>query len=244
LFDSQVSGQAGQLAIFGDFDPTAVRKELESTFPGWTAPVPYTRIENLIEKTKGEKILINTPDKANAFYTAGQNVRIKDSDPAYPALIVGNYALGQAPLASRLSNRVRGKEGLSYTVRSSVTASPLDEAGKFTMLAITNPTNMPKVESAMMEELNQFLKDGLSADELEQAKNAYLQALRVQRGNDSVLASQLATSLYAGRTFEHYAKLEAAISKLQPGDVKKAFDAAVEPQNLIIVEAGDFQKKK
>jgi zinc protease len=119
----------------------------------------------------------------------------------------------------------------------------LDDAGKFTMMAITNPTNMPKVESAMMEELTKFLKDGLSADELEQAKNAYLQALRVQRGNDSVLATQLATSLYAGRTFAHYAKLEDAISKLQPGDVKRAFDAAIDPKNLIIVKAGDFQKK-
>ena len=242
LYSSQVSGEAGQLAVVGDFDAAAVLKELDPMLANWTSPVKYARIENTAEKVPGGKEVIDTPDKANAYYTAGQNVKVKDTDPAYPALAVGNYALGQAPLASRLSNRVRGQDGLSYTVRSYVSAGTLDDAGKFMMLAITNPTNMPKVETAMMEELTKFTTEGLGADELEQAKNAYLQALRVQRGNDSVLASQLATSLYAGRTFAFYAELEEAISKLQPADVKKAFDKAVDPKNLVIIEAGDFGK--
>ena len=243
LFQKHIGAQAGQLAIVGDFDPAAVLPVLESNFVGWKAPVLFSRIPQLPERIPGEKIIINTPDKANAYYTAGQTVKLRDTDPDYPALTVGNYALGQAPLASRLSVRVRGKEGLSYTVRSYLTASPLDESGKFTMLAITNPDNMPKVESAMMEELSRFIKEGVSADELEQAKNAYLQSMRVQRGNDRVLASQLAAALYAGRTFAYYAGLEDAISKLQPGDVKRAFDKALDPKNLVIVEAGDFKKK-
>jgi hypothetical protein len=29
---------------------------------------------------------------------------------------------------------------------------------------------------------------------------------------------------------------------LQPGDVKKAFDALLDPKKLIVVEAGDFNK--
>jgi zinc protease len=243
LYHQQIGAQAGQIAIVGDFDSAAVLPVLESMFVGWNAPVAYARIPQIPERVRGEKLIINTPDKANAYYVAGQTVKLRDTDPDYPALTVGNYALGQAPLASRLSVRVRGKEGLSYTVRSYLTASPLDEAGRFTMLAITNPLNMPKVEAAMMDELTRFLNDGVSADELEQAKKAYLQSMRVQRGNDGVLASQLATALYAGRTFAYYANLEDAISKLQPGDVQRAFHKALDPKTLVIIEAGDFKSQ-
>ena len=59
-----------------------------------------------------------TPDKANAFFVAGINLKLRDDHPDYPALLLGNYMLGGGFLNSRLATRMRQKDGLSYGVGS------------------------------------------------------------------------------------------------------------------------------
>ena len=45
---------------------------------------------------------IDTPDKADAVYAAGLAFAMKDTDPKYPAMVIGNYVLGAGTLSSRL----------------------------------------------------------------------------------------------------------------------------------------------
>jgi zinc protease len=244
LYSKQVGGTDGEAALVGDFDPTEATSQLKELLGGWKAEVPYKRIERPAAlDVAGGKEVIRTPDKANAFYIGGLNDAVSDSDPEYASLEVGNFLLGAAPLASRLSNRVRGKEGLSYTVRSDISASTKDKNGRFRMYAICNPVNMPKVETAMREELEKFLKEGPSAGELAEAKAAYLKKLRVERASDANLAALLASNLYAGRTFQYQADLEKRIAELTPDQVKEAFRKAVPVDRLVIVEAGDFKSE-
>jgi zinc protease len=241
LYESQIGG-LGQLAIVGDFDADEVTKQVGLIVDGWKAKTPFKRIERPAQTVKGGTEQILTPDKPNAVYIAGLPLPMTDKDADYPALVLGNYILGAAPLASRLSNRVRGKEGLSYGVGSQAQASPLDKGGVFLMFAITNPMNMAKVDATIAEELNKFLKEGVSATEVEEAKKAYLQFQTVMRGNDGMLASELSRGLFAGRTFEYTAELEKKLEALQPGDIQKAFDKYIKPKDLVIIQSGDLKK--
>ena len=100
---------------------------------------------------------IETPDKANAFYFAGGIMPLRDDDPDYPALIIGNYVLGAGALSSRLGDRIRQKEGLSYGVGSSLGASPLDKRATLTLYAIYNPANLDKLSVGIREELLKIL---------------------------------------------------------------------------------------
>lgn len=243
LYEQQIGG-IGQVAIVGDFDPESVMPKLSDAVGDWKAGVAFERIERPSREPKGGKVVIETPDKANAVYLAGIPLPLKDSSPQYPALVVGNYILGAAPLASRLSVRVRGQEGLSYGVGSMANASALDENGSFMIFAITNPANMTKVDAAINEEVDKFLKEGVSGSELEEAKKAYLQSQQVQRGNDSTLARQLLEGLYVGRTFQYYADFEGNIEKLQPTDIDSTFKQLVKPKDLAVIEAGDFAAQK
>ncbi|QEL19518.1 M16 family metallopeptidase [Limnoglobus roseus] len=244
LYIKQIGGTVGELAIVGDFDEGTAVAGVTAILKGWKSDTGFKRIQRLPQDTPGGTEKINTPDKANAVYLAALSMPLIDTDPDYPALSVGNYLLGAAPLASRLSNRVRGKDGLSYGVGSMVNASPVDKSGQFMIFAITNPKNMAKVDAAIAEEIAKFLKDGVSASELEDAKRAYIQSEKGQRASDAALARQLATSLFAGRTFEYYAEMEKKIESLQPGDVKRAFDKLVEQKKLLIIQAGDLESKE
>jgi zinc protease len=242
VYRTMLGGTNGEVAVVGDFEPATVSKSLEGMLKGWTAKVPYKRIESIATTATGGTEKILTPDKANAIYIGGLTMPINDSDEDYAALMVGNYAFGAAPLASRLSNRVRGKDGLSYGVGSMVQASSLDKVARVMVFAIANPMNMPKVDQAIADEWGKFLKDGLSADELEGAKKAYVQSRQVQRSSDSGLAAMLASDLFSGRTMTYHADFDKKLETIQPGDVQKAFNKYVSPKNLVIIQAGDFKK--
>src|SRR5262249_5925811 len=140
---------------------------------------------------EGKREVILTPDKANAVFLAGHMLALTDADPDYPALDVANFLLGGGTLSSRLGNRVRQKEGLSYGVGSMFSADSKDKSARFLMFAITNPVNIDKVDKAIAEELDKFIKNGVTAEELTEAKKAYLERRKVQRSQDAALASVL-----------------------------------------------------
>src|SRR5205085_4867850 len=119
---------------------------------------------------------INTPDKANANYLAALNFPMRDDDADYPAMVIGNYIFGAGALSSRLGDRIRQKEGLSYGVSSGFSADPFDPRASLRINAICNPTNIEKVEKCVREELDRLLKDGVTEDELNKAKQGYLQS--------------------------------------------------------------------
>lgn len=243
LYEEQLGSGAGELVLVGDFDPAATLEQAGAFLKGWKATVAYKRIDRPYVPTKGEVLAIDTPDKANAFYVTVQTMEIKDNDPEYAPLAVGNYLLGEAPLASRISNRVRGSGGLSYMAMSQVAAGSVDKSGGFITIAITNPKNLDKVDTMMTDEVGKFLKEGVSASELEEGKKAWLAAKRQERASDSTLASQLAGGLFVGRTMTYYSDLEKQVEKMEPGDIKKAFDKLVDPKRMVVIKAGDLKKK-
>ncbi len=191
----------------------------------------------------GKKEVILTPDKASAVFDAGLAFRLKETDADYAALRIGNFILGGSTLSSRLGNRIRQKEGLSYGVTSSLTASPRDPSATFLITATTNPVNIDRLEKAAREELNAFLADGPSAAELNEAKKAYLEAQKVGRTSDGAIAGQIVTNLQLDRKFAHTSDLEKRIAALTPQDVKAAFQKYIDPKKLTIVRAGDFKGK-
>ncbi|QVL35003.1 insulinase family protein [Telmatocola sphagniphila] len=241
---SQFSAQTGELAIVGDFEPEVVQPAIKKLILGWTTTVAYKRVERpAVKDILSGKEVINTPDKENAVYLAGLSFPMTDSDPQYPAMRIGNFILGEAPLASRISVRVRGEKGLSYGAGSFTSSSPKDKNSSFTMYAITNPNNMGKVNATIAEELNKFLKEGLSLDELDKGKASLLESMKLQHADDNVLANDLANGLFLGRTFDYYKNLEKQIQDVKAEEVQKAFQENVKPERLIIIEAGDFKKK-
>ena len=185
-------------------------------------------------------ISIETPDKANANYVASQQYAIRDDHPKYPALLVGNMILGGGSLASRLADRVRKDEGLSYGISSSLAASTLDEKASLSVRANTNPVNRDKLVKVIDEEIRKFVKDGVTEKELKDNIQGYLQNQQLTRARDSYLASLLANNLYTGRDMSYYEKLETAVSHLTVESVNEAVSEYISPDAFVIATAGDF----
>jgi zinc protease len=242
LYRDYLGSQAGELTIVGDFDANACLPILRDSVAGWKATKPYARIASpLSSEVVASEHTINTPDKANATFTAGLLFPMRDDDPDYPALLMGNYILGGGTLSSRLGNRIRQKEGLSYGVTSGVNVSSEDRRAGFTISAIVNPQNISRLQQCALEELDSLLHDGVTADELDRAREGYLQARKVGRGNDAALAGTLGSLRHLDRTMAWESDLEKQISSLTPEQVKSALNHCINPKKLVVVTAGDFQ---
>jgi zinc protease len=68
------------------------------------------------------------PRQAELLLHGRQLVKLNDEDPDYPALVMANYMFGGSGLGTRLSRRIRDKEGLSYGVQSQFAAPTKDDA--------------------------------------------------------------------------------------------------------------------
>jgi zinc protease len=87
------------------------------------------------------------------------------------------------------------------------------------------------------------LREGVSQDELDKAKQGHLQAQKVSRANDAALAGLLSNLRHTGRTMTYEAELEKKIEALTPEQIQAALKKYIEPSRLVIVTAGDFEVK-
>jgi zinc protease len=234
----------GQMTVVGDFDEKEIADLVKTSLGDWKSPQPFTRIKGEYRDITAINKNIETPDKANAMFVARLNLKIKDDNPDYPALVLGNYILGGGFLNSRLATRIRQKEGLSYGVGSNFNASALDETGSFQAFAIYAPENVVKLEAAFKDELAKMLKDGFTAEEIEQAKKGWLQAQQLSRAQDRELTNRLQSYLFINRTIDWDAKLAESIKNLTPEQIVAAMRKYIDPNKISIVKAGDFAKAK
>jgi zinc protease len=183
--------------------------------------------------------VFETPDKENAFFVGGMPIEMTDSHEDYPALVLGNYILGQGP-ASRLFGRIRGREGLSYGVGSGFGASPRSTAANFNVNAISAPQNAERVEAAFRDELATVLRDGYTEEELASAKQSWTQARQVNRTEDAGLANTLGLWTHVGRTMAWDAELEARVQALTVAQVRDAMRRHLDVEKMTFMRGGDF----
>jgi zinc protease len=231
----------GEIAISGQFDPQEIQKLVGELFGSWKAPVAYKRPLTPYRKVQPDNLKIETPDKQNAMFIAGMTTRMSDEDADYPAALLANYILG-GTFSSRLVTRIRHKEGLSYSVQSSLGAPAKDDGGTFMGLAISAPQNAPKAEESFRDEIAKTLKEGFTAEEVAAAKKAWLQERIVQRSQDGSLASLLVARERFDRTLKFDESLEAKVAALTADQISDALRHHVDPAAMVYVKAGDFKK--
>ena len=232
-----------EIAVVGDFDEASVKPVIEKLFGDWKSPLPYKRIEQPYREVAAINKLIETPDKENAVFNAQMLIEMQEDDPQFPALSLANYMFGGgAGLNARLARRIRGKEGLSYGVGTSLSVSDQDRRGVFSASATAAPANIAKLESIFMEELQLARKDGFTAEELANAKSGLLTSRQQSRAQDGNLASSWVDRMHRGRTFAEAAEFDAKYRAATLAEVNAAFAKFIDPAKITIIKAGDFAK--
>jgi zinc protease len=228
-----------QFGAVGDFDEVQTRQALEAAFGAWSSASAYTRVPDPLVAVAGTQLEFRTPDKQNATLSIELPLPLTDRDDDYVPLMLANHLLG-AGGDSRLWNRVREKDGLSYSVESSVQWNPYDANSTWLASAIFAPQNRAKVETAMSEEIARALAQGFTAAELGGGKRSLLNFRRLARAQDPRLAAGLVQNLHLGRTYAESARIDAAIDKVTLAQVNEALRRYIKPERFVWAVAGDF----
>jgi zinc protease len=240
VYSELIGADHGELAAVGDFDPAVLTEAFDKILKSWKSLKPFERIALPYQEVKPDQVVINTPDKAMALMLMGTTLELQDDDPDYPAMQMGNMILGMGG-NSRLTNRLRQKEGFSYSVRSMLAANSQDRSGSLTMFANCSPQSAVRCAEAAYEELEKFLKDGVTDQELNDAKKGYAEQLKVQLSNDGAVAGMLARQAYLGRTMKFTEEQAARIQTLTADQVKAAARKYIHADRLVRIRAGDFK---
>lgn len=235
----------GEIAVVGDFDPVALKAELQALFADWKSPKPYAPISTHYRDVAATHERFVTPDKPNAVLLARQNISINLADADFPALNIAVAILGGDPLKARLGDRIRQKDGLSYNVGAGLSADESrvgrDDNGSLSIQAIAAPENMGKLEAALREELARLVADGITVEELRSAVAEKKVAREQSRAADGAIAGLLSSHLYYGRDMTFEAQRDAAYQALTVEQVNAAIRKHLKPERLSVFVAGDFK---
>jgi zinc protease len=231
-----------ELSIIGDFDTAQIKTLATDLFGQWKSPAHYERIKTGFQQIAPVNQTLETPDKANAVFLAAERLHLSDASADYPGLLFGNYMLGGGFLNSRLAQRIRVQEGLSYGIGSTLSAKTDEEDGRFQVYAIAAPQNIAKVESAFHDEMTKALRDGFTQKEMDADRDGWLQSRQVTRAEDASLCRMLNNLDYDGRTLAWDQALEDKVKALTPERVDEAMKKNIDPAGISIIKAGDFKK--
>lgn len=235
-------GQQADISVVGDFDEKVVTEKVNDVLKGWTSSVEYQRVPASFAVVDSINKFVDTPDKSGAAFGAMMRMPISDDHPDYPALMMANQMFGGGFISSRLANRLRQQDGLSYGAGSFFNASSFDETATFGAYAICAPENLGKVELGFTEELQKVIDEGFTQQELDDARKGVLQNNRIDRAKDNRLASELASFIDLERTQQWNKKYEQAIEDLTILQVNMAFNKYINADSFSIIKAGDSTK--
>jgi len=231
------------LVGIGTMDEAQIKEYIQTNFKDMKGG-SYDEIKNPFKPTRAVAEEIITPDKKNATTFGTLGIEISEHDKDYPALNIAGTILGGGFLNSRIANRLRQQDGVSYGAGANlnIDSDEKDRNSSVFVFAIYNPDNLAKIKLGFSEEIDRFIKDGITEEELKNAVNGWVQAQNVSRAKDNELSSVINNNLYYDRTMDFHKNIEAQIKALTVDDVNKAIKKHFKPfGEWTVVHAGDFK---
>ena len=157
-------------------------------------------------------------------------------DPDYFALLVGNYILGGGGFASRLTEEVRQKRGLSYGVYSAF--SPGMNAGAFQIGLQTRPDQAKEAVQVSRDVLRRFVADGPTPAELKAAKDFLVGGFALLIDSNRKLLGNLANIAWYDLPLDYLDTWTKQVEKVTASDIKAAFERKLQPDRMVTVVVG------
>jgi len=160
----------------------------------------------------------------------------KRADPDYFPMLVGNYTLGAGGFASRLSQEVREKRGLSYAISSHF--APGLHAGAFTISLQTRPDQAAQAVKVARDVVARFVADGPTDAELKAAKDNLIGGFPLFIDTNRKLLDNVSNIAWNDLPLDYLDTWISQVQRVTAADVKAAFARKLQPQRLVTVIVG------
>ncbi|GBC81308.1 putative zinc protease [bacterium HR10] len=236
------------LVVVGDVRAEEIGRQIEREFGDWRAEATtsedpralWARMPRAPLPEASRREVVYMPDKANVDIVLGHAGRLRRTDPDYFAAIIANAALGYSTLSSRLGVRVRDQEGLTYGIVSRF-CEPSFLDGPWAVSVTVNPKNVERAVASTLDVLTRYVAEGITRQELEDEKSAFVGSFLVGLGTNAGIAAQLLLAEIFGFGPSYLDRLPDDVRALTQDEVNAAIRTYFHPERLITVIAGEYQ---
>lgn len=185
--------------------------------------------------------LLAAQEKTVAFASAQAHVLVGQpgyarNDPDHFALLVGNHILGGGGFTSRLTQAVREKRGLSYSVDSQF--APGLHAGAFVISLQTRPDQARQALQVAREVLATFVQEGPTEAELQAAKDHLIGGFPLLLDGNQKLLENVAGIAWNGMPLDYLDTWTQQVERLSTADIRAAFARKLQPERMVTVVLG------
>jgi len=222
------------LAAWGDFKAKDMLKKIQRFFGDWkpakvelpSVPKPeyeYRYTVNFIRK-----------EDVNQSHISIGHIGGLLNNPDYPALAVMNRILS----FDRLFKRVRTAEGLAYHV-SGYYGANFDYPGVFRVICQTKSETTVKAIRIMLEEIRRITQEPVSDEELERAKESFLNSWVFNFDSKDKIITRLMTYEYFGYPSDFLNRIKEGVEAVTKEDILRVARKYLHPDKVQILVVGN-----
>ena len=225
------------VGIAGDITPFEAEQMLDSVFGvlAESGRVNFVREAEL--DFNGRSRTIEMPAGQNIVMKAAAGVG-RNHEDFYP-LFVANHILGGSGLSSRLSQAIREKEGLTYGVYSYLV---LDDKAPVIMASFSSTADKyARAEELFAEQWQNFGRNGVSAEELAQAKDYLVASYNLRFASIASIADILTAMQKYNLGLDFLQKRNDYVQQVTQEQVNNAARKYFNKDKLVSVSIGSFK---
>lgn len=204
--------------VFGDLPATGVASPIPD-FPG--APPPGVLVADM-----------DIPQSTILFAQRG----LRLDDPRYYAGMVLNHILGGGSFSSILTEEIRVKRGLAYSVYSFL--HPMDHAALLRGGAGTQNARVGETVALIRDVFRDLKENGVPAGQVADAKTYLTGSFPLRFTNSSSIAGQLVSMQYHGFPIDYFATRNARVEAVTVDQVNKLAAELLDPDGLFFAIVG------
>ncbi len=222
------------VAVVGDIDAKTLGPMLDKVFGDLPKKSSLKQIAEAKPPAGPQRKVIemNVPQSVAVFGHSG----LKRKDKDFVASYVLNYILGGGGFNSRLTEEVREKRGLAYSVYSFV--SPYQRAAIYMGNVATENKSMVRSLEVIEAELRRMAEKGPSAEELKNAKQYLTGSYPLRFDTSSKIASQLLWIQIEDLGRDYIETRNSKIEAITLDDVRRVAKRLLNADGLIVTIVG------
>ena len=160
----------------------------------------------------------------------------KRSSPDYLAASLGNNILGQFGMMGRIGDVVREQAGLAYYASTSLNSWIY--TGSWEVSAGVNPANLQRTVDLILTEIQRFISEPVSSDELQDSQANYIGRLPLSMESNNGVAAALLNLERFHLGMDYYQQFPVQVAAITPEDVLMAARNYLFPDRLVTISSG------
>jgi zinc protease len=232
------------LAIVGDIDQEEAEKLVKEYFGEWNQEgVPSLEYDTPVAPGQTEVGIVDRPASVQSVIQMSYPVEMNPKNGDYLATRVLGYILGGG-FNSRLNMKLREVKGFTYGARSSIGSDKLISSFTATTSVRTEVTD--SAISEMIYEIRNIVEEGITEEELEDAKANITGSFGRSLENPSTIANFAINIALYDLPEDYYSTYIQRLNALEVEDINAVAKKYIKPDNMYItiVGKGDEIKDK